>query len=221
MVILGLLDHSSSDDFYFKAINDFSEWCKVSCLILNTTKTKEMIFDFSRSKEVTSNVFIDNNPVEKVQCFKYLGTIFNDDLKWTDNTDLIFRILKSRFYALSKFKSFYPSNTQCEYFVQSLILPILLYNSEVWFNSCTAKERSRLLSPFSTSYSCDIPNLISERIFSTAVNFINDEEHIFNKHYVPGRKTFLSAKCRTTRFLNSFIPPSIRLLNDNAFLQSP
>lgn len=49
------------------------------------------------------------------------------------------------------------------------------------------------LSLFSTTNSCEIPVLISDQRFSTEVNFINSEEHIFNRHYVPGRKTFASA----------------------------
>ena len=220
MVILGLLDHDGRDDFYFQAINDFHNWCKANCLLLNIDKTKEMIFDFSRSHTATSDVLIDGKPIEKVECFKYLGTIFSDNLKWSDNSDYIFRKLKSRFYAFSKFKTFSPSSHQSEHFVQSLILPILLYNSEIWFNSCTIKERNMLLAPFSKTYNCDISQLICDRIFSTAISFYNDKNHIFNEHYVPGRRNFLSMKCRTTRFLNSFMPFSIRLLNNNAFLQS-
>ena len=41
---------------------------------------KEMIFDLSRSYTVTSDVLIDGKPIEKVECFKYLGTIFSDNL---------------------------------------------------------------------------------------------------------------------------------------------
>lgn len=220
MVFLGLLDHDGNDDFYFNAISDFHDWCKANCLLLNIDKTKEMVFDFSRSRSITSDVFIDGKPIEKVQCFKYLGTIFSENLKWHENSEYIFRKLKSRFFAHSKFKSFYPSIAQSVHFVQTLILPILLYNSEIWFNSCTVNERNMLMAPFSKTYDCDISELISDRIFSTAVDFYRDEEHIFNEHYVPGRRNFLSMKCRTTRFLNSFIPFSIRLLNSNAFLQS-
>ena len=64
MAIVGLLNHTTPDDFYFQAISDFSDWCKQSNLILNTNKTKEMVIDFSRSFSVESAVFIDSKEIK-------------------------------------------------------------------------------------------------------------------------------------------------------------
>ena len=123
------------------------------------------------------------------------------------------------FYAFSKFKSFNPSEDQCFKFIQFLVLPILLYKSEMFFNSCTEGERCMLLKPFErNAFNSDIRSLIDDRIFSTAVKFYNDSEHVLNHCYQSGRKYFTSAKCRTTLFLNSFIPYSICLLNERAVL---
>ena len=48
MIILGLLDHDGSEDFYFQVIGGFHNyWCKANCLLLNIDKTKEVVFDFS------------------------------------------------------------------------------------------------------------------------------------------------------------------------------
>ena len=87
MAIEGLLNHTTSDDFYFQTISDFSDWCKQRNLILNTNKTKEMVIDFSRSFSVESAAFIDSKEIEKVISFKYLGTFFSEDLKWRVNSD--------------------------------------------------------------------------------------------------------------------------------------
>ena len=62
--------------------------------------------------------------IERVCTFKYLGTFFSEDLKWHKNSEEIFKNIKSRFNAFSKFKSFNPSATQCNHFIQSLILPV-------------------------------------------------------------------------------------------------
>ena len=216
--IVGLMNHLKPDNFYFDAVSECVSWCEMNNLILNTSKTKEMVFDFSRSQIVTSSVFIDGAEIEKVFDFKYLGTFFSEDLRWHSNSDSLYKKIKSRFYAFSKFKSFNPSEDQCFKFIQSLVLPILLYNSEMFFNSCTEGERSMLLKPFErNAFNCDIRSLIDDRIFSTAVKFYTDSEHVLNHCYQSNRKYFTSAKCRTTRFLNSFIPYSIRLLNERAF----
>jgi len=75
MVIVGLLKHNDPDHSYFDTITRFTTWCQVSNLILKTGKNKEMVFDFSRTYDITSNVFVDNKPIAKVLEFKYLGTI--------------------------------------------------------------------------------------------------------------------------------------------------
>ena len=127
-------------------------------------------------------------------------------------SDEVFKKIKSRFCAFYKFQSLDPSSKQCHYFIQSLILPILLYNSELWFYSCTAGDRHLLLRLFEranfTSY------IIHQRVVHTAENFYNDQDHILNPCYTRGRRSFISAKSRTTRYRDSFIPTSIRFLNE-------
>ena len=217
MAIVGLLNHTKPDDFYFQTINDFSAWCKDCNLILNTDKTKEMIIDFSRTFSVELPVFIDSKVIERVCTFKYLGTFFSEDLKWHKNSEEVFKNIKSRFNAFSKFKSFNPSSTQCAHFIQSLILPVLLYNSELWFYSCTDGERTMLLSYFErANFDCDIHSVVRQRVLKTAEKFSNDPEHILNHCYKRGRRSFISAKSKTTRFCDSFIPTSIRFLNLSA-----
>lgn len=75
-------------------------------LVLKTDKTKEMVSYFSRPSHVTFYV----QPIDKMSFFKCLGTIFIDDLKWRVNSDAVFKnLIISRFFAFSKFISFYPS----------------------------------------------------------------------------------------------------------------
>ena len=131
-----------------------------------------MVCDFSRSQNITSSVFINGAEIEKVFDFKYLGTFFSEDMRWHSNSDSVYKKIRSQFYAFSKFKSFNPSEDQYFKFVHSLVLPILLYNSEMCFNSCTEEERFMLLKPFErNAFNCDIRSLIDDRIFSTAARY--------------------------------------------------
>ena len=52
-----------------------------------------------------------------------------------------------------------PVNHQ-NFFMQSFTLPILLYDSEILFNSCTVKEQNVLLASFLETYDCDISDVI-------------------------------------------------------------
>ena len=107
-----------------------------------------MVLNFSKTFAVVPDVMVNFRPIEKVSDFKYLGTIFSSNLKWWNNTEAVFKKLKSRFYALSKFRSCNPSYHQVQNFIKTLILPVLTYNCEIWFYSCTAAERSRLVRLF-------------------------------------------------------------------------
>ena len=80
-------------------------------------KTKEMIIDFSKTFSVELPVFIDSKVIERVCTFEYLGTFFSEDLQWHKNSEENFKIIKSRFNAFSKFKSFNLSSTQCNHFI--------------------------------------------------------------------------------------------------------
>ena len=73
--------------YYLK--KKYVDWCDNSYLDLNVTKTKEMIVDFRRQEHSPGKTIIHNNEVEIVSKYKYLGTIFDDKLKWDDDTEEI------------------------------------------------------------------------------------------------------------------------------------
>ena len=81
MAIIGLLNHRGSDKVYHDFIESFSVFCKNNDLLINSSKTKEMVVNFSRTVTTdvvlaNNSVFIDNYRIETVSNFKYLGTIF-------------------------------------------------------------------------------------------------------------------------------------------------
>ena len=58
------------------ALDDFIDWYNDSYLHLNVGKTKEMIVDFRRQGHAHVAKQIHGDPVETVNSYKYLGTIF-------------------------------------------------------------------------------------------------------------------------------------------------
>ena len=69
------------------------------------TKTK-MIVDFRRQEHSLGKTIIHNNEIEIVSKYKYLGTIFDDKLKWDDNTEEIVKKGQHRLYLLRKLNYF-------------------------------------------------------------------------------------------------------------------
>ena len=70
-------------------------------------KTKEMIVDFRRQEHSPGKTIIHNNEVAIVSKCKYLGTIYDDKLKWDDdNTEEIGKKGQQRLYLLRKLNYF-------------------------------------------------------------------------------------------------------------------
>ena len=83
------------------------------------TKTKEMIVDFRRQEHSPRKTIIHNNEVESVSKYKYLGTIFDDKLKW-DNTEEIVKKGQQQLYLLRKLNYFSVDQKILNLFLQIL-----------------------------------------------------------------------------------------------------
>ena len=83
--------------------------------------------------------------------------------------------------------------------------------------SHTKKEREKLTGLFHRqSFDLNIEFFISDSIqkLATTCNFITDVNHILHCCYVKGRSKFIMPKTRTNRFLMTFVPRSVKNLNN-------
>ena len=70
--MLGLITDSCESD-YSNTIESVKNWCGNNHLDLNVNKMKEVIFDFRRNKSTLFCISINNNEVEIVPSYNYLG----------------------------------------------------------------------------------------------------------------------------------------------------
>jgi len=68
----------------------FAEWCKQNCLDLNPSKTKELVIDFHKDVSIIPTLLVNNQPIERVELYKYLGTILDHKLNFQLNSENIF-----------------------------------------------------------------------------------------------------------------------------------
>ena len=54
---------------------------------MNVGKTKELVLDARKTTNVFVPVKVNNEPVDVVSNFKYLGTLIDNKLGFSDNTD--------------------------------------------------------------------------------------------------------------------------------------
>ncbi|WP_213087187.1 hypothetical protein, partial [Chitinophaga agrisoli] len=73
-VVMGLISNNNEMD-YLREIKNLETWCQENHLLLNVSKTKEMIVDFSTKREMRNYqpLIINGAPVERVDNFRYLG----------------------------------------------------------------------------------------------------------------------------------------------------
>ena len=93
------------DDFT-EWCDDFTEWCDESYLELNMNRPQEMIADIRRRRHTDRAIEIHDEKVEIVHSYKYLGTIFEDSLKWDLNIEVITKKGHQRLHLLQKLQSF-------------------------------------------------------------------------------------------------------------------
>lgn len=120
------------------ALDVFAQFCKTWKLTVNIEKTKIMVFGRGRHKDNLA-FFYDNNSVEIVKSFKYLGVIFTRGCSFQmtikHNCE---QAKKALFVLLRKIRSLNLSiDLQLDLF-DRMIKPILLYGCEVWGYSNTA-----------------------------------------------------------------------------------
>ena len=107
------------------------------------TKTKEMTVDFRRQQHSPGKTIIHNNEVEIVSKYKYLGTIFDDKLKW-DNTEEIVKKGQQRLYLLRKLNYFSVDQKILTLFYKSVIESVPSFSFICWFHSLGVKSRNSL-----------------------------------------------------------------------------
>ena len=126
MALVGLLNFKDPDTSFpfFNTVQTFVDLCASVNLLINASKMKEMVVNFSRTYGIYDNISVYDKVIECVDSFKYLGIYFDDNLKWLSNTNYIHGKLKQRFYAFSRFNYFKPDGHQKDCFIQSLIISL-------------------------------------------------------------------------------------------------
>ncbi|KAK3516298.1 hypothetical protein QTP70_009420 [Hemibagrus guttatus] len=73
-VVVGLIS-DNSETAYLEEIRNLENWCHRNNLLLNVSKTKELMVDFSTRQERNYQTpVISESPVERVDSFRYLSS---------------------------------------------------------------------------------------------------------------------------------------------------
>ena len=103
-----------------------------------------MTVDFRRQEHSPGKTIIHNNEVEIVSKYKYLGTIFDNKLKWDNNTEEIVKKGQQRLYLLRKLNYFSVDQKIFYLFHKSFMESVLSFFFTCWFHSLGVKNKNSL-----------------------------------------------------------------------------
>lgn len=226
------LQHEMAHD-----IRRLEEWFALNRLEINPVKSKYMIF--SRSEVSASrldlhpiNLTINNEAIERVRKFTYLGVVLDDKLNWSEHIDKIRREIIPYVFALYRIRPFVTEETALMIY-NAHIASRLMYVAPAWrtatqskLNTLTILQRSALksikrlprMTPSSSLYSESILDINMMLEFKSLVylhSVINDDtRHTFDL------TRFTQVHSHNTRNNRNFvIPRSNCRLSDANILQ--
>ena len=174
-----------------------------------------MIFDFRIKDNHHDNIVINDQQIERVHDYKYLGVVFDDKLDWVHNSDRIQKKINQRLFFMKRLSAFNVDKVLLGLFYESCIVSLFCFCINAWGGNVRAKDkykinrvikRSNKLLHTTTHRSLDDWLLLTSQ--RTLSKILEDKLHplrdLIKTSPRSGRLLHLTLK--TERHLNSFLP---------------
>ncbi|KAM3612195.1 uncharacterized protein V6R79_004430 [Siganus canaliculatus] len=122
----------------------FAEWCRRNCLDLNPSRTKEVVVDFRKNPTIIPTLSLNNQLVERVESYRYLGTIIDHRLTFQSNSEIIFSKCQQRLFFLRKLCRLQVHQSVLTAFYKCFIESVITFNISAWFGSLSSIHRNPL-----------------------------------------------------------------------------
>ncbi|KAK1796922.1 hypothetical protein P4O66_000887 [Electrophorus voltai] len=218
---MGLIS-DNDERAYLEEIKYLENWCQENNLLLNVSKTKELIIDCSKKQERHYQpVRISGTTVERVDSFKYLGVHISQDLSWSHHSNSLAKKARQSLYHLRRLRDFRLPSKVLRNFYTCTIESILTGNITVWFGNSTKQDRQVLewvvhsAEHITRTELPDLQTIYDKRCQTKARRIVKDPTHPNNRLFslLKSGKHFRSLKIKTERLKRSFFPQAIWALN--------
>ena len=226
-VVIGLIENNDESD-YRKAIEFVSGWCSRNFLNLNVTKTKEVVTDFRRNKNMKDPITIDGSSVTIVAEYKYLGCVISEDLTWDAHIASHMKKANQRFNHVRCLRKLNVNSKIISLFYNSVVSSVLLYAVACWYNNSTEKNKkdvSKLSRKVKKMISVEFHDLVEDpakihasKCISLAKRIIGDPTHPLHNLFtmLPSGQRLNMLYTRTDRSHNAFVATAIRCYNNGS-----
>ena len=212
-----IIDLSNNDEHYFSQVAKFVKWCEDNFLTLNVKKTKEMLIDFRRKSTEIPVLNINDEQVERVQCYKYLGVMIDENLNFDKNANYVNKKCQSRIYLLQKLRKLNVNKSVLQLFYRSFTESILTYSFICWHGSLGVKSKNALdrvvnvCSKIVGVRQNGLSELFEKRVKRKGRKIVCDKKHMLSPEFelLPSGRRFRMPKLRTARALKTFVPLTV------------
>ncbi|KAK9529744.1 hypothetical protein VZT92_013819 [Zoarces viviparus] len=150
--------------------------------------------------------------VDTVKSFRFLGSIRSQDLKWELNISSITKKAQQRMYFLRQLNKFNLPKTMMVNFYRAIIESILCSSITVWYAASTAKDKGRLQRIIRSAekvIGCNLPSLqdlFTLRTLKRARRIVADPAHPGQKllETLPSGRRLRSIRTKTSIRLSSW-----------------
>ena len=221
-VILGLIK-KDDDVEYRNCVNFVNLWCQRNYLTLNASKTKEMVWDFRKVPEQSDPIKVNNVEVERVSDYKYLGLILDNQWSFRMHVRAQTKKANKRVYCIRVMKQFHVNVNIMQNFFDSCVQTVLMYTGCGFYGSLTKTLKHELDKPRRTCQRLlgqrqlkDNDRLYKAGTLRLANAILKDEHHPLHSEYhmLPSDRRYRVCRTRTNRYRDTFVPHSVRLLNE-------
>jgi hypothetical protein len=220
-VLISVLNVGDSPGFHQQGVTKLVEWCENNDLVINTSKTEEIIFGSISDTNVTP-VFIHNRKIRQVETYKYLGVMIDNMLSWKDHIDALCNRTKQRIYFLRRLRSFGVRKQILLLFFISVIMSVLQYCNSVWYRSLSVTLKTKLF--YQLKICSRIVGQPLEKLYDSAYynnllrlanNIVSDPNHVLHNEFelLPSNRRYRVPKFNKVRLKNSFVHQAILELN--------
>ena len=221
-----------------KDIDAIHNWFCVNHLTANASKTKAMVISTKKDPYPHMQLLMNNQPIERVSCVKFLGIWISSNLSWNDQIDHICKKARKTIgYLHRSFHSAPPQTRRSLYL--ALVRPILEYGCTTYHplnskltNRLEATQRFAcrvILQDWKLTHDdlllkADLPLLSKRRDFATLCQLFKivyklcSSPNPYNPHPRPGLRNLNSMAldtpfCRLSLTQKSFYPYAPSLWN--------
>ena len=169
-------------------------------------------------------VKVNNEPVEVVSNFKYLGTLIDNKLSFSDNSDLIYKTSQQRLHLLRKLRSFDVSRELLQIVYKRLVDSILTFNIVVWYGNLGVNGKAKLArivgmaGKITGAKQDSLSDLYLTAVERKTARILDDAKHPLFSEFLKlqsGRR-YKVPIAKKNVYKKSFIPCAISVLNSRA-----